>query len=160
MSKPRVEIFQFEKQVLIGIAAYFLANGINDPKKQQDEKELMTPRVECRYVWGGYTEHFWLRPSVTEKWFDLGSGTLFTKVITRRNDKDQDHHGMLGLVRSLFVDCAEPSAFMTWHRFERMVEGQSTPTIQSGDYSDETTLSFDTRLQILFETKENQIFLT
>lgn len=163
MSSPRLEIFQFEKQAEMAAQAYALTNGINDPKKQQDNDKdgLKTPRVEFKYVWGGYnTEHYWLRASTTEKWFDLGKGTLHAKVVTRRGDEKQDHYGMLALIRSLFVDCTDPSAFLPWHRYERMVDSGANIGTISDEYQDATSLSFDTVLRILFDTKESEIFLT
>jgi hypothetical protein len=163
-----MEIYQIEKALTLAVASVLLANGLNDPNKQQSTEGLATPRVEIKVVTNGNKVPGangvprWIRQSDSTGWADSWTGTLYLKVVTRRgSDPDQDHYGLLGTVRYLMLSHRQSvSDAMEWHSLAHIEETGSTPTFEDDRHQDSTTLSYNFTMRILFEQKQNSIFLT
>lgn len=167
MSVPRIEIYQIEKALSVGVASVLLANIPDiDPKRQQNNDNLLTPRIEIKCVCNGQTVapgkvHVWTERGDGSKWVDTFTGTLFLKTVTRRG-ADQDHYGILGTCR--YVMLTQRQAIcdaMEFHSVSFPVaESGSTPTIEDNYNQDHTTLSYPFTMRIMFPEKEDQIFLS
>lgn len=163
MSNPIIDVYMFEDAMEKAVAAHYLANGINDPKKQQDNDALLTPRVELKALWNGWGQtpsapHMW-HHSTHGNFPDTGSGKVFAKCVTRRGG-DQNHARLRGTIRSLMQSCSALTARMSFHQVEKMFESGTMLDFGQDQNHDVSTLSFDFVLRILFDTKTTQIFPT
>src|SRR4051812_49608097 len=120
MATPIPDVWMFEDALEQACVAHVVANGINDPAKQMDDKGLRTPRVEFKAVFNGSSEHYWINQSTREHFIDTNEGRLYAKIVTRRGAEDQDHSRLRGLVRGLLQPVATISTKMTYHRIEKM----------------------------------------
>jgi hypothetical protein len=167
MSVPRIEVYQMEKLISIAIGSVLLANGLNDPKKQQSKDNLITPRVEIKIVSNGNVVppaggiHRWIDQTTKVGWVDGWTGTIYLKTITRRGaSPEQDHNGILGTVR--YAMLAQRQAIcdrLEWHALSHIHETGATPTFEDSQHQDVTTLSYAFTGRILFEEKKDQIFI-
>ena len=125
MADPIPDVWMFEDALERACVSYAAANGINDPKKQQDNDGLTTPRVEFKAVLSGpdEDEHYWINQSTKEHFLDCNKGILYAIIITRRGADGQDHSRLRGTIRGLLQKVAVISTFMTYHRIEKMIEG-------------------------------------
>lgn len=162
---PIPDAYMFEDALEKAVAAHLLAKGINDPAKQRDDKALLTPRVELKAMWNGWgpsgqAPHMWQGGVTYGKWPDAGTGKLYCKVITRRDDPDQNHARVRGTVRVNMQSCSALSARMAFHKCERMQETATVPDFQQDQNYDISTMSFDFTMSVLFDSKTTQIFLS
>ena len=154
----------FEFVLNTAVASWLIANGVNDPAKQNDDKGLITPRVEVKSVFGPWgptpdKPHLWIAEDGTS-WPDCRDGTLYMKIVTRRGDDTQDHDRLVGTVRALLQDRSEISQKMTLHTLNRLAEGGSVPDFDQAQNQVLTALSFSFRMSILYATKTAEIFPT
>lgn len=158
MSLPRMEIYAFEDSLERATAAWLLANGVNDPAKQRDNPikledgtpvTLKTPRVEVKFLCGGFPrEHYFVVPQTQVRWLDIASGTLYLKIVTRRDKLEPSHAYLRGLCRYLMQQVTEISSKMTYHIIEKMLEQSSTVAFEADKLHDVSALSFQTDIRI------------
>jgi hypothetical protein len=158
---PDANLFMFEYWLELAIAAHLTAYGVLDAAKQRDDKNLVTPRVEVKTIWGGFTEHRFTNPTTRASWYDIGKGRLALKCVTRRNDPSMTHVRLVGTVRYLMnIVFATPgytpgdpnpqalSDHMPFHRIGQMTDTGAVPQFVGNEHQDITALSFDFILQI------------
>lgn len=150
MSTPNPQIYCFEDELEKSVCAWLVENGINDPKKQRSNDNLLTPTVEVRFLFNGFvSEHYWINQTTKERWLDLGAGTLYLKVVTRRDDADQVHAKIRGTCRWLMQNRDKISGKMTLHRVDKIVEQASGVTFDNASKHDISSLSFAINMSIL-----------
>lgn len=179
MSAPDVNIFMVEYWLNRAAASHVSAAIPTDVNKQKDNAGLVTPRIEVKTVWGGWTERRNPVPvagaqSVTPAagtvggvatpaavWFDMGTGKLAFKVVTKRTDDSSFHDRVVGTIRYLMQLVFETASYtpgqpnpltlsdrMPYHRIARMKDTGATPQFVSNELQDVTALAFDFVLQI------------
>lgn len=152
-----MQIYQFEDELEKAVATILLKNGINDVTKQRDYKikledgtvrTLKTPRVEPKYLCEGLNtlEHYYLVG--TTKWLDFAVGTLYLKVITRRDIAEPSHAYLRGLCRYLMQFATAITGAMKYHQIEKIIETQSTTTFEADKLHDVSALTFRTTLRV------------
>ena len=154
MSLPDVNLFMFEYWLELAIAAHLTALGVIDPKKQRDDGDLKTPRIEAKTIWNGFAEHRYTNPAGV--WFDMGTGKVVLKCVTHRKDTSQSHTRLVGTARfamQLYVatpgyvpgnpNPATISDRMPYHRIAKMIETGSTPSVTPNQLHDITAMGFD-----------------
>lgn len=154
---PPMQVYDFETQFEMGVQAWLLVNGVNEVKKQREDKidtdggkkTLRTPRVEARCLFQGFgpNEHYHIGTD-NRRWLDIGKGTLYLKIVTRRDEKDQIHSALRGLCRYLMQQVPQISAMLKYHKVEKMIEQNSTVTLEADKNHDVSALSFDVWLRI------------
>lgn len=165
------KVHHFESVLNVAASSHMIANRICDPKKQRDNAELSTPRVEFKTALDAYgpnaqAPHQWINQGDRTKWPDTRDGKLYATVVTRRGADGQDHEAIVGTVRSLLQSCSALSGHMEFHKVEKLFEGGSAPSFKGDEHHDVTVLSFDFRIRILFGVGLNEgqpnpnIFLT
>ncbi len=134
----------------MGLAAWLIANGINDPAKQQGTGLLGTPRVEVKFVGSGFLqEHFTMVQATKTKWLDEFRGTTYLKVVTKRKDaSDLDHAQFVGLCRWLMQDTEAISAKLKFHSVGRLLENSTSLSFSQDDIHDVTIMAWETWLFI------------
>lgn len=150
MSELNPMIYAFEYHMLKALSAWLAANGINDPKKQQDSGALATPRVEVKYAPTGFEpQHYWVDQSTKEKWLDHFGGTTFVKVVTSRKlQSSLEHAALVGKCRWLMMDVTGISALMPLHAVGKLIEDSPSISVSPDDNHDVTLLSFTTLMTI------------
>jgi hypothetical protein len=160
MAMPPMQIYQFEEELERATAAWLLANGINDPKKQRDHNfkledgtpvTLITPRVEVKFLCGGFgaNEHYHCNSGGT--WLDIASGTLYLKIVTRRDAPEPSHSYLRGLCRYLMQSASQITGRMKYHIIEKILEQSSTVAFDADKLHDVSSLSFQTSIRIRSE---------
>ncbi len=155
----------FEYWLNLACASLMVSNGLNRVAKQGDVEKLLTPRVEFQSVFNGFgpnnqAPHFWNNDS-GEKFADTVSGKLLAKVVTNRGDNTQDHAYTVGTVRGVMLTGRTSlNGKLPWHTLAHLQELGSVPDFKTDENHEITTLSFDVRLRILFDTKTADIFPT
>lgn len=159
------ELYMFEDVIEKAVSLWLESNGINDPAKQQDSRiddngsviTLKTPRVEVKALFsGGFKrEHYYVNQSTNERWLDIGDGITYVKIVTRRpgdrsgGQESPSHSHLRGLCRGLMQKVQSISSKMTCHKIEKMIETQSSITVEADKNHDVSALSFETSLRIL-----------
>lgn len=157
MAAPPIQIYQFEDEFERAVVALLFKNGVNDPAKQRDypikledgtPAKLKTPRVEVKLLNGGFAtiEHYYVNN--IGKWLDIAAGTVYLKVVTRRDASEPSHSYLRGLCRYVMQQVPAISAVMKYHLVEKMIETQSTATFEADKLHDVSALSFQVWLRI------------
>lgn len=155
------KVHWWEGAINTAAASIVVAAGIHPPAVQRGTEKLDTPRVEFKTALGAFgpntqTPHKWINQSDKTLWPDTRDGQLFAKIVTRRGEKGQDHDATVATVRGLFQSCSALSGRMQVHKVERIVEGASAIGLLTDQHHDETTLSFDFRMRILYGVGLNE----
>jgi hypothetical protein len=153
-----MEIYQFEDEYERAVAAWLLANGVNDPKVQRQDdikledgskRTLTTPRVEVKFMCSGLTrEHYHVVTQTGATWLDFADGVLYLKIVTRRDVKEPSHSYLRGLCRYAMQFASSISGKMKYHKIEKVLESSSTSTMEADKNHDVSALSFNTTLRI------------
>lgn len=165
MSYADPNIFMVEYWLNIATAAHLTALGVLDAPKQKDQNGLITPRIEIKTIWNGFGEHRY--PNAAGTWFDLGSGKIVLKCVTRRQQESKDssaHDKMVGTARyAMNLIFATPgytpgnpnpgtiSDRMPWHKIVRLIDAGATPSFVGKELQDVTAMGFDFQLQVRHE---------
>lgn len=151
MSATPITVYDFEGALESAVCAYLTANGINDPKKQRGNDLLMTPRVEVKFQFGGFPTKHEHVVSTTLRYFDIGHGTLYLKIVTRRDDADQNHSALRSMCRWLMQpSCRQPiTDKMEFHLLEDITETASTITFAADENHDVSALAFEVRVRVV-----------
>lgn len=163
---PRMEVYQIEKTLAVAVASVLLANGLNDPKKQQTNDKLSTPRVEIKVVTSGNEISpgkiaIWINQADETEWIDAWTGTISLTTVTRRGaSPEQDHYGIMGTARYVMLSQrTDISAAMLFHSLAFVREMGSTPSFSTDNNEDITSVSYGFTMRILFQEKQNEIFI-
>lgn len=157
MAMPDLEIYKFRKWWESAVTSWLLKNGVNDPARQREDKidlegkkvTLKTPRVEVKWLGGGFSrELYFVVPQTNLRWLNIYSGTGYLKIVTRRGDPKQDHEAIEALCRYLMQQVSQITAFMKYHRIEKMLEQQQSVTFDNETLHDVSALSFQTDIRI------------
>lgn len=153
------QIYAFEDALEKAVGGWLAKNGINDPVKQRDEKAdgsaLKTPRVEVKAIFGGYpSEHYFVN-AAGNRWLDIGAGTLFLKVVTRREPGEISHAMLRGQCRGVMQFAAEISALMPLHKIEKIIEQPTAINIDEERKHDISALQFSVWQRIRPEAFDN-----
>jgi hypothetical protein len=157
MSLPPMQIYQFEDQLEQAVSAWLLKNGVNDVSKQRDMpvkledgtvQNLKTPRVVPKVLFGGFgqNEHYYINS--VGRWLDIGVGTLYLKIVTRRDTSEPTHAYLRGLCRYLMQQASQITGLLKYHQIEKIIEQQSTASLGADKLHDLSSLSFQTWLRI------------
>lgn len=155
---PPMEVFQFEDQLEAGVNAYLRSKGVNDVSKQRDYKiefkgedgntqiaTLKTPRVEPSFISAGCgRKHYHAASGLPDLW----DGTLYLKIVTRRDGSEPTHKTLRSLCRYVMLFVSDISALMKFHKIEEMFEIQSSKSFDADKLHDVSALSFQTCLRI------------
>lgn len=145
------EIYAFEDAMETAVESWLLANGINDPAKQQGEGLLVTPRVEIKFLSSGFAgrEHYY-NPSQGVRWLDIAGGLLILKIVTQRTGgvRSKEHASLRGGCRWLMQHANELSDRMPLHRIEKIIESQNSISFQDDQNHDISALGFDVAIRI------------
>jgi hypothetical protein len=156
VSTPNVKIYCFEDQLEGAVKAWLLKNGLNEVNKQQDDPitidgkkyTLKTPRVEVRFNFAGFsTEHYHINQSTKETWLDIGYGTLYLKIVTRR-DGNVTHTMLRGTCRWLMQNRGSIGDYLEFHTLEKILEKDSSISFVADEMHDVSVLQFDVKMSI------------
>jgi len=147
------KIYAFEDALETAVQGWLSKNGVNDPKKQMHEdvdgRTLTTPRVETKSSFAGSSrEHYYVRQTDGARWPDMADGTLYLKIVTKREAGDVTHAMLRGQCRGLMQFAAEISALMPLHQVEKILEQSTAVNFDADRKYDLSSLSFDFTLRI------------
>lgn len=158
MALPPMQIYAFEDELEKAVQSFLLMNGVNEVSKQREDRlnldgkvhTLRTPRVQAQCVFHGFgpNEHYYVVPSTGIRWLDIGKGTLYLKVVTRREVNEQSHAALRGLCRYLMQQVQKISTLLKYHIVEKMIEQSCTLSFDPDRIHDISALSFDVWLRI------------
>lgn len=147
------QIYAYEDALELAVAGWLSKNGINDPRTQRNEQQdgstLPTPRVEVKALFGDMQsrEHYYIRPDGM-RWIDMSDGTLWLKVVTRREPGEIKHSMLRGQARGLMQFAKNISSLMPLHNIQKIIEQPSAINVDEARKHDITGLQFAVTLQI------------
>ena len=138
----RNELFKFETYLISGSKTILNNAGITTAYAQQDNTNLVSPRVELQSVVGNRTGHVHISASKAD--YDAWNATLNVVVITDRTNNPSSHYDLTSKVINLL---ANPENFnsgstLPYHSVTRADYNGSTPQIETEDNKDLSALSF------------------
>jgi len=147
------KLYAYEDALETAVNGWLSKNGVNDPKKQMQEEvgdvTLTTPRVETKSSFAGSArEHYYVRQTDGARWLDMADGTLYLKIVTKREAGEVTHAMLRGQCRGLMQFAAEISALMPLHQIEKIIEQSTGVNFDSDRLYDISSLSFQFTLRI------------
>jgi hypothetical protein len=99
---PPLEIYDFETQIETAMGLAAINHDFKDVNKQGDDGILLTPRIESKFVCGEQVQRSYVQ-SATVSYPNFWRGTHYTRIVTSRKKKIQDHRMLRSLVRWIWM---------------------------------------------------------
>lgn len=115
---------------------------------QQSDSDLVTPRISLQFVVSGALGQYMIRASDSQPFNAAWSGTLGVSIITDRAQNQSEHSGLRTAVRRVLsqVNLWDNSTLLPYFFPFEVIEGASSPTIQTDMDLDITLISFEMKV--------------
>lgn len=156
---PNPEIYDFESDFNRGFETAFVKLNYYDPAKQEDDKTLITPRVECVFKAASQEQTSYFVPGTLDPRTNLPwayqhiwNGTLDLTIVTNRKKEDpsqKTQSQLRGTIRSLVQDHATNlTAYMKYLTVIQLLETSTQRSYDQQFTADSSQISFSIRFNI------------